>query len=46
MAERSKAVLAVLGTSLFGGVGSNPTAAIQNIMILAVFSSKHNDLIE
>ena len=26
MAERSKAL--VLGTSLFGGVGSNPTAAI------------------
>ena len=38
MAERSKAL--VLGTSLFGGVGSNPTAAIRIIMILAVFSSK------
>ena len=38
VAERSKAL--VLGTSLFGGVGSNPTAAIPKAIILAVFSSK------
>ena len=32
MAERSKAL--VLGTSLFGGAGSNPAAA--NILLIAI----------
>ena len=48
VAERSKAL--VLGTSLFGGVGSNPTAAINifvNIYsfwhyVLSSFSSCRN----
>ena len=38
MAERSKAL--VLGTSLFGGVGSNPTAA--SIVLLQIV----NEIIE
>ena len=38
MAERSKAL--VLGTSLFGGVGSNPTAASKVLLQIV------NELIE
>ena len=36
MAEWSKAL--VLGTSLFGGVGSNPTAAKYNLFVGSVTS--------
>ena len=36
VAEWSKAL--VLGTSLFGGVGANPTAAIFGCMVLLSFS--------
>ena len=37
MAERSKAL--VLGTSLFGGVGSNPTAARSETFAIVCMSS-------
>ena len=39
VAERSKAL--VLGTSLFGGVGSNPTAAIEIFTFSVPYSSSH-----
>ena len=40
VAERSKAL--VLGTSLFGGMGSNPIAAITALLVFAVLLRQNN----
>ena len=40
VAERSKAL--VLGTSLFGGVGSNPTAATYFFQLCVIYSLNIN----